>query len=350
MTGTGAAAVPDATATATDAASIAPDVASTAPAPSSPAKTCGGGGGPNGGPADLFPCESTWYKDVSGDAVSPNSDSVIAGIGRWGAGGRFLIDTSILFMHTDGSAPLANFSIDYSDESNIVPVPIPPGGAVEGESGYTCTSNGDCHLIVVQDSTKRLFELYAATDNGNGTWHAAQESVWDLTRSYGPEERGLGCTSADAAGLSVMAGLIGVRETVSGDIRHALRFILPNSKIRRGPSFVAPASHGTSATTSASGPPFGTRLRLKASFDESLIASSGGHAIVRALKTYGMLLADGGEYALTAEDDRLEKAKDPSLTWQGILDPADLAAIAPQDFEVVDLGAVQKQGDCALRP
>jgi hypothetical protein len=147
-----------------------------------------------------------------------------------------------------------------------------------------------------------------------------------------------------------MAGLIGVRETVSGDIRHALRFILPNSKIQRGPSFVAPASHGTSATTSASGPPFGTRLRLKASFDESSIASSGGRAVVRALKKYGMLLADGGEYALTAEDDRFEKAKDPSMAWQGILDPADLAAIAPQDFEVVDLGAAQKQGDCALLP
>jgi serine/threonine-protein kinase len=320
------------------------------PPPPSTMTSCGGGGGPNGGPADLFPCDSIWYKDVSGDAVSPDSSSIIGGIGSWGAGGRFLIDVSILYMHADSTAPLANFSVDYSDESNIVPVPIPPGGAVEDESGYTCTGGGDCHLIVVQDSSKRLFELYAATDNGNGTWQAAQESVWDLTRSYGPQERGLGCTSADAAGLSVMAGLIGVRETVSGEIRHALRFILPNSKIRRGPSFAAPASHGTSATTSSSGPPFGARLRLKSSFDETRIASTGGRTIVRALKKYGMLLADGGQDALTAEDDRFEKAKDPSMTWQGTLAPTDLAAITPQDFEVVDLGPVQKQGDCQLSP
>jgi serine/threonine-protein kinase len=331
------------------------DAAPSGPGPSAPAsppsaKTCGGGGGSNGGPADLFPCNHPFYKDVSADAVAPDSDSIIAGIGQWGAGGRFLIDTSIVFMHTGGSAPLATFSIDYSDESNIVPVPIPPGGAVEDESGYTCTGGGDCHLIVVEDSTKRLFELYAATDNGNGTWHAAQESVWDLTRNYGSEERGLGCTSADAAGLSVMAGLIGVRETVTGDIRHALRFILPNSKIRRGPSFVAPASHGTSATTSSSGPPFGTRLRLKPSFDESRIASRGGRAIVQALKKYGMFLADGGQYALTAENDRFEKARDPSMTWQGTLDSADLAAIQPQDFEVVDFGTVVNQGSCSLLP
>jgi serine/threonine-protein kinase len=335
---------------------LSADAAPSAPVPSAPAAssstptTCGGGGGPNGGPADLFPCDSPWYKDVSADAVAAESDSIIGGIGQWGAGGRFLIDTSIQFLHDDGSAPLVNFTIDYSDESNIVPVPIPAGGAVEGETGYTCTGGGDCHLIVVQDSTKRLFELYAATDNGNGTWHAAQESVWDLTRHYGPDERGPGCTSADAAGLSVMAGLIGVRETVSGNIRHALRFILPNNKIRRGPSFVAPASHGTSATTSASGPPFGARLRLKSSFDESRIASTGGRAIVQALKKYGMFLADGGQDALTAEDDRFEKARDPSMTWQGHLDTSDLAAIQPSDFEVVDFGTVVEQKGCSLLP
>jgi serine/threonine-protein kinase len=312
-------------------------------------QSCGGGGGPTGGPADLFPCDSVWYRDVSALPVANESASLIAGVGSWGKG-KFLIDTSIVFMHDDGTSPQVNFSIDWTDESNVQPVPIPPGGSLEGETGYTCNGRGDCHLIVVQDSTKKLFELYDATDNGNGTWHASQESVWDLTHHYGPDERGYNCTSADAAGLSVMAGLIGVREAVAGDIRHALRFILPSSEIRKGPSYVAPASHGTSATTSSSGPPYGTRLRLRASFDETTISSTGGRAVVRALKKYGMLLADGGNYALTAEDDRLEKAKDPKMTWTGVLGGSDLQSISPQDFDVVDFGTVVQEGDCKLNP
>src|SRR5205814_6181259 len=112
----------------------------------------------------------------------------------------------------------------------------------------------------------------------------------------------------------------GVRETKAGAIKHALRFILPNNKIRKGPSFVPPASHGTSATSSSAGPAYGMRLRLKSTFDASGITSAGGKAVVQALKTYGMLLADGGNIALVGEDDRFEKAKDPSMTWAGLLD------------------------------
>ena len=342
----GGAGVKDGGAPVTNGDAGAPKPASDGGAP--PPTSCGGGGGPSGGPGDLFPCDSTWRTDVSHLPVASESSSIIGGIGAWGAGGRFLIDFSILFMHDDGTAPTKTFAIDYSDESQHVPVPIVAGGAVEGETGYNCVSGGDCHLIVVQDSTHRLFELYSASDNGGSSWHAAQESVWDLTKHYGPAGRGLGCTSADAAGLSVMAGLIGVRETKAGKIDHAIRFILPNSKIRRGPSFIAPATHGTSATTSSSGPPYGTRLRLKPSFDESSVASPGGKAIVRALKTYGMILADGGEYALTAEDDRLEKAKDPAMSWSGVLGDADIHFITPQDFEVVDFAPVQASPSCTL--
>ena len=307
----------------------------------------GGGGGPLGGPADLFPSDSTWYRDVSALPAASESSGIIGAIGAWGTG-KFLIDFSISFLHADASAPQQSFTIDYTDESDIEPVPVPTGGAVEGESGYDCTQGGDCHLIVVDDSRKLLFELYAATSTP--TWAAAQESVWDLTKHYTSAGRGLGCTSADAAGLSVMAGLIGVRETKAGDIRHALRFILPNAKIRKGPSFVAPATHGTSATSSSGGPPYGTRLRLKPSVDESTISSSGGKAIVRALKKYGMILADGGNYALTAEDDRFEKAADPSMTWQGLLDGSDLQAITPSDFEVVDFSAIETTDNCTRAP
>jgi serine/threonine-protein kinase len=98
------------------------------------------------------------------------------------------------------------------------------------------------------------------------------------------------------------------------------------------------------------GPPFGTRLRLKASFNEASIASAGGKTLVRALKKYGMYLADGGQIALTAEDDRLEKAKDPTMTWQGLLSSDSVGGITPADFEVVEYSAPKKASGCSLAP
>jgi serine/threonine-protein kinase len=144
-----------------------------------------------------------------------------------------------------------------------------------------------------------------------------------------------------------MAGLIGVRETRAGAIKHALRFILPNSQIRKGPSFVAPASHGTSATSSSAGPPYGTRLRLKPAA-LAKVTSAGGKVVAQALATYGMILADGGNDALTAEDDRFEKAKDPTMTWTGLLARGDLSPLKPGDFEVVDFGTPSTNDNCTL--
>ena len=308
---------------------------------------CGsGGGGPTGGPGDLFPCDNPWYADVTGTAIASDSSAITSAIGEWGTG-KFMIDFSIVFMHANASTPRHAFTIDYADESESDAVPIPAIGSLEGETGYTCTQGGDCHLLVIDDSAHKLFELWSVA-HADGTYVAEQESVWDLTKHYGPDERGLGCTSADAAGLAITPGLIGVRETKAGEIHHALRFILPNAKIRKGPSFVAPASHGTSATSSDGGPAYGTRLRLRSSFDESSIASAGGKAVVRALKRYGMILADGGNIALVGEDDKLEKAVDPALTWDGLLDAHDLAAITPADFDVLDHGAVESSKDCTL--
>jgi serine/threonine-protein kinase len=323
--------------------------ASNAPAsPPDPADgaTCGGGGGPTGGPADLFPCDSPWYQDVTSAPVASDSDAVIAAIGAWGTG-KLRIDFSFHFAHADATTPRHAFQIDDTGDSDSDPVPVPPGYALEGETGLACTQGGDCHLLVVDDAAHKLFELYGV-QNAGGPYQATQETVWDLTRHYGPEGRGYGCTSADAAGLAIMTGLIGVREGRAGAIRHALRFILPNAKIRKGPSFVAPASHGTSATSSAQGPAYGMRLRLKASFDAAKVTTPGGRAVVAALQRYGMFLADGGNYALTAEDDALEKKADPTMAWDGVLSGDDLVAIQPTDFDVLDYGAIRNDDNCVL--
>ena len=330
---------------------------------------CGsGGGGPTGGPADLFPCDSPWYKDVSASAVAAESASIVSAIGSaggWGLSNHFQLDFSAALIHGDASTRREVWvqPRDASDpneydptESDLVSgnrawsVPMPAGGKLEGESGYDCpvTSSGlrknDCHLTVVDDSRHLLIELYSAGwDAASGKWFVTQESAWNLLHSYGAAERGRGCTSANAAGLPQGPGVIGIRETQAaarepgGYLRHALRFALPPDRIRR--AFVAPASHTQTEATSSGGPPFGARLRLKASFDESRVSSAGGKVVLRTLKKYGMVLTDGGQTILTADDDTFTRQGDASLVWGSTLRPLDLDGLLPSDFEVVDYDA-----------
>lgn len=297
----------------------------------------------------MFPSDSYWYKDVSA-LPAYTAEDIIGGLATWGHNNVFAIDFSIMFQHADASTPKVSIPLDpsYDPDNDHVPVPIPVGGAVEGETGYTCTQGGDCHLIVVDDAQQKLFELWQASyDAQNNTWFATQESVWNLTEHYGPNNRGKDCTSADAAGFAVLPGLVGVREVVvDQEIKHALRYILPNDHMRPS-SYVAPATHSAQHTGPATSPPMGTRLRLKASFDESTLPSGGAKVVARALKKYGMLLADGGEIALTAESDQLEATK-----WGSVLGPQDLAALQVTDFEVVDYANVDNYSglNCVRSP
>jgi hypothetical protein len=317
---------------------------------------CSGGIDPQGAPADreqqaaataasapLFPSDSYWYRDVSGSAVAPESAGIVAAIGAFGSGGHFDVDFSFNVLHAAASDPryAPELDSDYDPDNDHVAVPVPSSGALEGEDGYVCESGGDCHLVVVDDSTHTLFELWQANFDGQKLT-ATQESAWNLLTHYGAEGRGYGCTSADAAGLPILPGLIGVSEVHAGSVDHALRFILPNAKIR--PGFVAPATHLTHAASSSSGAPYGTRLRLRASFDESKLASEGAKTVARALKKYGMILADGGQIPLTAESDQLYGS---DMKWDGLLTRSDLRAIAVSDFDVVDFGQVRTDTDCA---
>jgi serine/threonine-protein kinase len=294
----------------------------------------GGGGGPTGGPGDMFPCDSPWYKDVSALPANAADQSVLSGV-QWGTGGVLTVDFSIVYMHANGAPPVP-FTLDpgYDPDNDHTPVPVPPGGSLENNPGYQCLDGGDCHLLVVDDSTHRLFELWQANQNADGSWGATQETVWDLTKHYGPDGRGLGCTSADAAGLAILPGLIGVNEAAAGQINHAIRFILPGNHIMHN-GYVTPGTHSTGAYSGSL--PMGTRLRLRASFDESSLPTAGARAVARAMKKYGMMLADAGQNALTAESDQHETTK-----WAGLLGSMDLASLKVSDFEVVDLGQVQQ--------
>ena len=132
----------------------------------------------------------------------------------------------------------------------------------------------------------------------------------------------------------------------AGEVKHAIRFILPNDRI--DPKvYVHPATHATRHTATAATPvPYGARLRLKSTFDLTQLPSDGARVVARALQKYGMFLADGGNIALTAQSDTYTQAK-----WDGLLDARDLAMLKVTDFEMVDGGArIPLTLDCTRTP
>ena len=293
-----------------------------------------------------FPAGALWYQDQSKatvDARSPQMIAALAASGGWGQGNRFLVDFSIEVLEADGSAPFRAFTPNgdhYSPDCDTDEVPVPPGGALEAEDGYACTNDGDCHLIVVHRPSLRLFEMWRANIAGSG-FDGGCLAVWDMRKIYGEAGRGHNCTSADAAGLPITPLLFSADEVQAGEIKHAIRFILPNDRVKSR-VYVYPGTHSTNATSGgADSVPYGVHLRLKASFDESKL-KPGAQVVARALKKYGMFHADGGQVALTARSDRFTTAK-----WAGLLAGDDLASIKVTDFEVIDHGAQRDYtGDC----
>jgi hypothetical protein len=330
-------------------------------------RAAGGGGGPGGsagstgtggaGISGLFDLPHPWTTDISGMAKATTSDAIINGLiaaGGWGQGNEFLTDASIVILSTDGSAPTRAFtptSDFYTPDCDNVAVPIPAGGAIEGETGYACAGNGDCHLIVVARLQKRLYEMWRANITGPSVaqFRGGCLAVWDLAKQYGPTLRGKGCSSADAAGFPLTAMLATSDEAAAGRVAHALRFILPNPRIRDG-IYVPPATHSTGPTAGGPNtPPYGVRFRLKASFDTTSL-SPGAKLLAQALKTYGMFLSDGGNIALTIASDRFSTNKWSAL---GISNNRSLATLQVSSFEVVDYGAEvdwKANTDCTRNP
>lgn len=284
--------------------------------------------------------------DAPPDARSGALIAALAERGGWGNGDRFQIDFSIAVLAADTTTPPRAFEPNgdfYEGDCDHVPVPIPEGGALEGEDGYACEGDGDCHLIVRTPDT--LYEMWRAHIDASG-FSGGCLAVWPLARAWPESLRGEGCTSADAAGLPIAPLLFTADEVASGAIEHAIRFILPNSRIAHR-QYVRPATHATGAASATTdGIPYGARLRLRADYPLDTLPTEGARVVARALQTYGMILADGGQIALTAASDR-----DASHRWDGLLGPQDLAALDVTDFAVIDLGRVfDWSGDCARNP
>lgn len=293
-----------------------------------------------------FPRASVWYQDISFWPEDPESAAVIqwlSSAGGWGLG-RMQIDFSIEVLEADANTPLLPFIRTgdwYSPDCDFAPVPVPAGGALEGESGYECVSDGDCHLIVVYPPTAELYEMWRA-NIVDGVFYGGCLAIWDMNRVYPPSGRGENCTSADAAGYPIAPLLFTADEVEAGWIDHAIRFILPNSRIRNG-VYLHPATHSTGATSGGSAaPPYGARLRLRADYPVETLPTAGARVVARAMQRYGIVLADGGNVALTAQSDRFTQA-----SWSGLLGSRDLDAIRVSDFVMVDGGArIPYTGDC----
>jgi hypothetical protein len=228
----------------------------------------------------LFPADNPWRQDVSHTALNAHSAAWVASIGSaahlhpdFGSNLSYGIPFSVV---PSSQAKVKITFNAYGDESNPGPYPIPTTAKIEaGGDRHVLVASGDCHL----------YELYGAARSGSG-WTAASGAVFDLRSNA---LRPAGWTSADAAGLPILPGLVRRDEVAAGHIDHALRFTVPSSQ--RG--YIHPATHSAGSSTSSSFPPMGARFRLKASYDLSRFHGA-SLVILKALKTYGMFVADNG--------------------------------------------------------
>jgi hypothetical protein len=239
---------------------------------------------PHEGACPIFPADNPLNQEVSHAPVNPNSAKYIESIGAsvhlhadFGTPPSYGIPYTVVGPHQP-KVPI-HFT-EYGEESNPGPYPIPANAPIEGAG-----EAGDRHVLVLQEGTCKLYELYGAQRTGSG-WDAGSGAVFNLrANKLRPE----GWTSADAAGLPIFPLLVRYPEVKSGEIDHALRVTVPATQ--RG--YIHPATHFASDSSDPSLPPMGLRLRLKASFN---LAGYHGEALVvlRALKRYGLIVADNG--------------------------------------------------------
>jgi hypothetical protein len=269
----------------------------------------------------MFPRDNVWNVAIDTLPVDANSAAYVTTIGPAkpmhadfgtvynGA------PNGIPFVVVTGAQPRVAVSFDYADESDPGPYPIPPDAPIEGGP----QAGGDRHVLVVDRDGGKLYELFAAYPNADGGWHAGSGAIFDLNSNA---LRPASWTSADAAGLPILPGLVRYEEVVAGEIPHALRFTAPQTRN----TFVWPARHQASSLAGANYPPLGQRFRLKASVDLSGFGPN-VQVILRALKKYGMFLADNGSSWF------LSGAPDPRWDDDEL---HQLGRLTGNDFEAVD--------------
>ncbi len=294
-------------------------------ASSSAGKPLSKGSPPMLGHCPMFPASNPINREIAHAPVDPNSASYIASIGGsidlhadFGTDPSYGIPYSVVGSR-QRKVPI-KFTA-YGEESNPGPYPVPPGAPIEGAG-----EEGDRHVLVLQEGSCKLYELYDARHSGTG-WEAGSGAVFDLrSNALRPE----GWTSADAAGLPILPLLVRYQEVHAGSIDHALRVTV--SRTQRG--YIHPATHFASDSSDPALPPMGLRLRLKGSFD---LAHYHGQALVilRALKRYGLIVADNGSsWFITGA---------PNPHWNNE-DLDQLKTVPGSSFEAVESGPILHSG------
>lgn len=274
----------------------------------------------------IFPANNIWNTPIDNLPVHPNSDRYIQtiggdtnlhpdfGSGEW-EGGKI----GIPFDVVSGDQLLAPIDFDYEDESDPGPYPIPDNPTIEG-----CEDcDGDRHIIVLDQDNCILYEVFYAWPDGDGGWWAGSGAIYDLSSNALRPDR---WTSADAAGLPILPGLIRYEEILEGEIKHAIRFTAEETQM----AYLWPARHYASDLTGEEYPPMGLRVRLKADFDTSGYSPE-VQIILEAMKTYGLILADNGSpwFISGGPDER----------WDNDM-LRELKQLVGADFEVVDTSSL----------
>ena len=267
----------------------------------------------------LFPASDPWNQPVDTAQVDPNSAAILALIGTtksfhpdWGPtwGIPYIVVTE----------PIARYGpvFGYPGESDPGPYPIPPNPPIEGNG------EGDAHLLVIHRDEWKLYELFSLHPAGPGQWTAGSGAIFYLTNGT---QRPAGWTSADAAGLPIFPGLVRYDEVYElGEITHALRMTVTRSR----KAYLPPATHWASSSTNPLYPPMGMRLRLRANFDISGYPAP-MQVILRALKKYGMMVADnGGDFFVSGTSDP---------RWNDDFDNL-LKQVKAGDFEVIRMTGI----------
>jgi hypothetical protein len=275
----------------------------------------------------LFPPDNPWNQDISNAPVDPHSRQIIE---TTVSGAQLHPDfgtvyqgapNGIPYIVVAGSQPMVPINLtSYASESDHGPYPVPRNAPIEGGAN----SNGDRHVLVVDRDNWKLYEMFSAFPNPDGSWRAASGAIFDLkSNALRPE----GWTSSDAAGLPIFPGLVRYDEVFEQrEIKHALRFTV--KKTRR--AYVYPARHYASSETNPFLPPMGMRVRLKASYDMTQF-SPANRVILRALQKYGMIVADnGGNWFLSGA---------PDMRWSDE-DLSKLKIVKAADFEVVRMDRI----------
>ncbi|MEP7057992.1 MAG: hypothetical protein ABI809_09510 [Caldimonas sp.] len=294
-----------------------------------------GTGAPLNG-ALAFPADNPWNTDISAAPLDPNSNALIGSIGLgvglhadFGAGLANGAPIGIPYVVVAGTQdPVAMTWTAYGGESDGGPYPVPRNAPVEG--GAALSNTGDRHVIVIDRDNNRLYELFSAIGNADGTWDAACGAAFHLDSNAVRPAAQPGWTSADAAGLPIFPGLARYEEAAlgPGGIRHALRFTV--QRTRR--AYAAPATHWASSNTDPTLPPMGMRVRLKASYAIPASFSAETRALLTAMKTYGMIVADNGRNWFVSGT--------PDERWNNDALARELRQVSGRDFEVVRMDGI----------